>query len=71
MARTIGKRNIRRVKEEVKRVFWESNNNPDFTTLRDVVRDRLPVEMWGTWEMADQEIDRIINDTMWEARVGK
>jgi hypothetical protein len=32
--------------------------------IEEEVREKLPSELWNTWEMADQEITRIIDDTI-------
>ncbi len=69
--RSIGKRNI----DLVKRITLEEiNKRKDCLGLRgsyegieDQITTRLPMKLWDTWEMADQEIRRIINDTIMES----
>ena len=55
--RSIGKKYKRLVKkttlEEIKK---------GYDNLETRVINKLPVELWDTWEMADQEIRRIIED---------
>ena len=62
--RSIGKRNIRLVEETVKRLSREKSNmfERNFPTEEEVIEE-LPSELWDTWEMAHQEIVRIIHDT--------
>lgn len=57
--RSIGKRNIQLVKNTMHLIFKEGIRLPE---LEQVTIDRLPSELWDTWEMADQEIRRIIHD---------
>jgi len=57
MARTIGKAKINRIKALVKE--FKAKGCP---SIREAVRAELPSEWWDIWEMADQEIDRVIWD---------
>ena len=47
----------------MKRTDLFGDRQPGFK-VRDIVRERLPLEWWETWEMADQEINRIISDEL-------
>lgn len=40
------------------------DGNINFVEVRENVRRELPVELWDTWEMADSEIDNIIDETV-------
>jgi len=64
MARTIGRKNIRLVKDMVKRLtthpLGQGTNPP---SVREV-RYELPSELWDTWEGADAEIDSIIHEAI-------
>jgi hypothetical protein len=59
--RSIGRKNIRIVIDETKHALAEGN---EFHSIEMIVVDRLPSEMWETWEGADSEIRRIIGDTI-------
>ena len=66
--RTIGKRNINLVKRLTKKAL-EKRKMPwgiveSYQGIDKEIIDELPVKLWDTWEMADQEIRRIINDTI-------
>ena len=64
MARTIGRKNIRLVKDTVKRLtthpLGQGTNPPSVQE----VRDELPSELWDTWEGADSEINSIIREAI-------
>lgn len=73
MARTIGRKNRNLVKrltteelEKTKGMPWLPT--PPGQTIEEIVVEKLPVEMWDTWEGADSEIRRIILDTVFEGR---
>lgn len=56
--RSIGKLNI----DKVKKITNDCKARGD--TNIESIRDKLPTEMWDTWESANSEIDRIIMDTL-------
>jgi len=60
--RSIGKKNVVIVEKTTKEVI----NSGLYSSyqVETVVVQKLPVEMWDTWEMADQEIRRIISDVI-------
>ena len=66
--RTIGKKNINLVKKltrqaiEKRKMPWGAVES--YVGIDEEIIDKLPVELWDTWEMADSEIRRIINDTL-------
>ena len=66
--RTIGKKYmnlvIKLTKEamEKRRMPWGAIDS--YVGIEEEVREKLPVELWDTWEMADQEITRIIDNTI-------
>jgi len=69
MVRSIGKKNRNLVKrltiEELNKACFKAH--PSISLGREVERrviDRLPVEMWDTWEGADNEIRTLIHDTL-------
>lgn len=69
--RSIGKKNINLVKkltrEAIKKRQKPYRSILEITCYQGIdeeIIDKLPVELWDTWEMADQEIRRIINDTL-------
>lgn len=55
--RSIGKKNINLVKALTTKYLKQGALN-----VRELVRQDLPESLWDTWEMADQEINRIIKD---------
>ena len=66
--RTIGKRNVNLVKRLTRKAL-EKRKMPwgiveSYQGIDKEIIDELPVKLWDTWEMADQEIRRIINDTI-------
>ncbi len=68
--RTIGKKNIEKVKQTTQDLLETCKVVGQERILR-AVRDMLPAELWDTWEMADQEINRIILDTIFEFAYGR
>jgi predicted dithiol-disulfide oxidoreductase (DUF899 family) len=66
--RSIGVKNRNMVKRltllsiERRRLPWGEIET--YQGIEDEVREQLPVELWDIWEMADQEITRIIDDTI-------
>ena len=65
MARTIGKRNILLIKELVREA--KASGLAYHGDVEKYVIEKLPSEMWDTWEGADSEIRRIIWDYLFEA----
>jgi len=68
--RSIGKRNIEKVRELTKELMRKHTTpwgDTDFSNVEEEVVELLPTELWDTWEMADQEIRRIINDVIMES----
>ncbi|MHC1628801.1 MAG: hypothetical protein ACXQTI_08225 [Candidatus Nezhaarchaeales archaeon] len=61
--RSIGKRNIKLVKMYTIDALKEGTNDVEERTL-----DALPLALWNTWECADQQIRRIVRDTIWNTR---
>lgn len=63
--RSIGKVKIRKLKKiiaeeyNVKDLYLERR---PFSVIRASILDRLPLEWWDTWECADSEIRRVIED---------
>jgi len=57
--RTIGNENIRLVRQLTRKAI---RNNVEDT--KETVIEELPSELWDTWEMADQEIRNIIDETI-------
>ena len=68
--RSIGVKNVnlvkRLTKEAVKKRTMPWGEVSSYTGIGQEVRHQLPVELWDTWEMADQQIDRIIDDVIME-----
>jgi len=68
--RSIGVKNVNAVKRLTKKAIknrtmpWGEISG--YATIEDEVVDQLPVELWDTWEMADQQIRNIINDVIME-----
>lgn len=65
MARTIGKVKIKKLKQICKEELRKTCNffgGTDYKKMHDSTVNRVPSEWFDTWEMADQEIERIIND---------
>lgn len=65
--RTIGRKFRNLVKKETIGTMRERDRRGwGYQGIVKEVRDRLPVELWDTWEGADGEINRIIEDTIQE-----
>jgi len=69
--RSIGTKNINLVKrltkeaiERKKSPYSSILDTPNYHGIEEEVIDKLPVELWDTWEMADQQIRRIVGDTI-------
>ena len=65
--RTIGAHNIKKLKQIIKEESDLRNLFGDYPTpksLSEAIHDRIPDEWYGIWEMAHQEIERIINDEL-------
>jgi len=69
--RSIGAKNrnlVKRLtKEEIEKIEcanWYLDTN--YGLVEETVIEKLPIELWDTWEMADTEIRNIINDTIME-----
>jgi len=60
MARSIGRRNIEKVKQETEKAIREEGNYQ----VEELVISRLDENLWESWEGADTEIRRIIEDTI-------
>jgi hypothetical protein len=67
--RSIGKKNIALVKKITKEEIVKRRTNIsvlfsgiDYSGIEDNVIERLPVVLWDTWESADSEIHRIIQE---------
>ena len=58
--RSIGRRNIALVKQETERAIAEEGNYQ----VEDLIISRLDENLWESWEGADSEIRRIIEDTI-------
>ena len=65
-ARSIGVANKNKLKKIIVDM-WKHNHD----VSEDEIVDKLPEEWWDTWEMADQEIRRIINDTLMNLTHGR
>ena len=67
--RSIGKRNIGKVQQLTREAIQRRKSvlglQTTFSGIEEEVIEKLPVELWDSWEMADQEIRRIINDEIW------
>lgn len=75
MARTIGRKNRNLVKQLVIEELEKTKGKPWLPTpprqtIEKIVIEKLPMELWDTWEGADSEIRRIIWDTVSEGHVG-
>ena len=75
MARTIGRKNRNLVKRLVIEELEKTRGKPWLPTpprqtIEEIVIEKLPVELWDTWEGADSEIRRIIWDTVSEGHMG-
>jgi len=67
MARTIGKKNIELIKkltriEKSRVIKADYLGNTDYSKIEERVFLQLPLQLWYTWEMAEQEIHMIIFD---------
>jgi hypothetical protein len=64
--RSIGKKNITLVKNEVLRELKKQKSFPfsdvNYGEVETKVIENLPVELWDTWEMADQQIRGIVSE---------
>jgi hypothetical protein len=75
--RSIGKVKIRKLKQIITdELIKESkntnypyrvNSNMDFNIVEKNIKNRIPDNWYNTWEMAYQEINRIIYDTITNA----
>jgi len=61
--RSIGKVKIRNLKQIVAKLY---NKGLRGYALEDVCKEFIPDDWYDTWEMAHQEIDRIISDEVTE-----
>ena len=74
--RSIGKRNINKVvkltHDELRKCEtpW-GQYDIDYNKVEETVIEKLPLELWDTWEMADQEIRRIIGDELMKFSYGR
>ena len=63
MARTIG----RKFKNQIVRIVARGlNEGMTGAEIQDLVVKELPAEAWNTWEMAQQEIERITDDELYK-----
>lgn len=60
--RTIGKKYRNLVRKTTLEVLNSGNYKANL--INDTVVERLPAELWNTWEGADQEIRNIIDETI-------
>ena len=68
--RSIGKRNIKKVKDLTLQVMADGvgqRNRLGIEAVTEIVREKLSADLWDIWEGADQEINRIIWDTVMES----
>lgn len=56
--RTIGRKNV----QELKSIIEEESKIGSKVDLESRIKQRIPDSWYDTWEMAYQEIDRIIDD---------
>ena len=68
--RSIGVKNINTVKrltkEAIKKRTMPWGETGSYTGIEEEVVDQLPIELWDIWEMADQQIKRVIDDVIME-----
>jgi len=62
--RSIGKRNIKKVKDLVLQAMGDGTIGVKAVT--EIVREKLSADLWDIWEGADQEINTIIWDMVME-----
>lgn len=62
--RSIGKRNIRLVKETTLKLIKKDVLGFKTIPSIDMVISKLPLELWNTWEGCHQEICNIIRETI-------
>lgn len=74
MARSIGRHNVALVKritrEEItktKQQYFSIVGSPNYSGIEDSVIERLPKTIWDSYECAESEILRIIQDTIAKA----
>lgn len=60
--RSIGKRNIKKVKDLTLQVM--AGGIVGVKKVTEIVREKLSADLWDIWEGADQEINGIIWDTI-------
>jgi len=68
--RSIGKRNIKKVKDLTLQTMVDGagqRNRLGVEAVTEIVREKLSADLWDIWEGADQEINRIIWDTVMES----
>ena len=61
--RSIGKRNITKLKQIVRKE-WESGYTQGAAVIRDRVMERIPSGWYDIWESAHAEIDRLVDDEL-------
>ena len=59
--RTIGKKNIKLVRQLTREAIENDDND-----IKGTVIEKLPLILWDTWEGADSEINNIIDETIME-----
>lgn len=67
MARTIGKRNIKKLQDLTDKIGKE--RDWDHMTFA-AVFEQVPLEFYEIWESAAAEINRVINDRIAEVKYG-
>jgi len=70
--RSIGKVNIRKLKAIISdEVSKMPKYDRDYRSIEEKVIERCPSEWWDIWEMAYQEIHRIIDDELSKVAYGR
>lgn len=64
--RSIGKKRIAKLNTVIDEFWKNRDKSAPFYLLEEQIIDALPADWWDTWEMADQEIRRIVYDTLSE-----
>lgn len=69
--RTIGTKNIKLVKTLTKEEMKKANGlgSPNYSAVEDTVLERLPENIFDTWEGAQIQIENIIQDIIMKTEV--
>jgi len=69
--RTIGTKNIKLVKMLAKEEMKKANGlgSPNYSAVEDTVLERLPENIFDTWEGAQIQIENIIQDIIMKTEV--